>query len=339
MGIPSYFSTIKRKYAKHYNEWMTNELSTHTDCKHLYVDMNGIVHTCAQRIVRLYETYLIQTYRSLSHTQLQQLVQVQSETIFDTVLQPYIFKSIWSELQNLLDTVKPTELMFLALDGVAPRAKMEQQRQRRHRSVCDTAIEQTIYNRHQTAHLRGLLWDSNCVTPGTTFMTALATFMHSQIQHTHSNTSSTCKIHFSDTNEHGEGEHKILEHMRTYASLHEGDEPTTQNKRQSAFVLYGQDADLIMLGLAFISQHNIPFYLLRESIPSTPHHKKDNVNETVDEEMKSESVIHYCSVDDSSALFSWMIPAETLQTNIPLQYLNVVKNHFQARNIIRYSLS
>lgn len=322
MGIPSYFSTIKRKYAKHYNKWMVNELpKQQPTCKHLYVDMNGIVHTSAQRIIRMYESHIVETYQSLSHTQLQQMVQMRSDNLFNTILQPCIFKSILSELQHLLDTVQPTELMFLALDGVAPRAKMEQQRQRRHRSVCDTAIERKIYNRHKKAHLRGMLWDSNCVTPGTPFMTALATFMHSHIEQLVA--PNACKIYFSDTSEHGEGEHKIMEHMRAYASSHIPHTSTTDNEtlQPPTFVLYGQDADLIMLGLAFISQYDIQFYVLRESTSFVNIKKIDEVDNS--EETVEEIVVQKCYVDDSTALYKWTLPADKFKANTPLQYLNV----------------
>ena len=329
MGIPSYFSTIKRKYAKKYNKWMIPELPQNTCCKHLYIDMNGIVHTCGQRIVSNYEKSISQSYSSLSYTQLEQLVGTHVNTIYESVLQPFIFNMILHELQQLFDTVQPTDLMFLALDGVAPRAKMEQQRQRRHRSVNDKIVEKTIYHRHKKAYLKGLLWDSNCVTPGTSFMKELGDFLH---EHVHTlKVYGNCKIIFSDTKEHGEGEHKIMDHMRNHGTHVQQDVSKIEDKHdvQEAFVLYGQDADLIMLGLGFLSQYKTPLYLLREiQYSSCDEHTSQDEHES----KQSQTKLKTCSLDDTTALYQWK-PCSTdssteSQTNA-VQFLDIYELQLQ----------
>jgi len=52
-------------------------------------------------------------------------------------------EEVWAEIMRAIDEivhiVKPRKLILLALDGVAPRAKMNQQRARRFRSAKDAA--------------------------------------------------------------------------------------------------------------------------------------------------------------------------------------------------------
>ena len=75
---------------------------------------------------------------------------------------------------RLYKLVKPRQVLYLAVDGVAPRAKMNQQRSRRFRSAKEaeqTAAE--ILARTGTLSLENR-FDSNCITPGTDFMLKLS---------------------------------------------------------------------------------------------------------------------------------------------------------------------
>ena len=72
-------------------------------------------------------------------------------------------------LDNLLDLVQPSKLIFFALDGVAPQAKMNQQRKRRF------LVKHT--KRLDDAGCSASSFDRNAITPGTLFMLELGIFL------------------------------------------------------------------------------------------------------------------------------------------------------------------
>ena len=81
--------------------------------------------------------------------------------------------------------VRPRKLLYMAIDGVAPRAKMNQQRSRRFRAARE-AKEKEERELEENDRLRdegkedlikkkdGMVFDSNVITPGTLFMAKVA---------------------------------------------------------------------------------------------------------------------------------------------------------------------
>lgn len=77
-----------------------------------------------------------------------------------------MFIKIFNYIEHLFGKIQPKHLFFMAIDGVAPRAKMNQQRARRFRTALDVekarekAIKEGVEMPTEDA------FDSNCITPG-----------------------------------------------------------------------------------------------------------------------------------------------------------------------------
>ena len=230
MGIPSYFSHIIRSYPKIIKTWH----STYVD--NFYLDSNSIIYDAFYQ---------------------QQQQYPQQPITSDIIIQRVIKK-----INEYLDMVKPKKEVMIALDGVAPVAKLEQQRQRRYKSRF-----QTNYNQqHQPSSSSSLSspqpleeWSTAQITPGTKFMETLANQLNTYYKN-------FAHIKISSSLEVGEGEHKIFEHIR---QTHVGGKGKT--------VIYGLDADLIVLSLNHL-EYCPELYLLREAPhfdrqPATPKPK------------------------------------------------------------------
>ena len=161
--------------------------------------------------------------------------------------------------------VKPKVSVFMAIDGVAPRAKLNQQRSRRFRSAMELAEAtkgKTISSDDKApgGHSSGA-FDSNCITPGTDFMGRVSStikyFIRKKIKE--DPLWRNLKVIFSGQEVPGEGEHKIMQHIREMRN-----QPSYQPNQRHC--MYGQDADLIMLGLV---SHEPHFTLLREIVDFT----------------------------------------------------------------------
>ncbi|XP_076236219.1 5'-3' exoribonuclease pacman [Calliopsis andreniformis] len=228
MGIPKFFRYISERYpclSEMLKDYQIPEFDN------LYLDMNGIIHGC-------------------SHPN--------DNDVQFRITEEEIFKKIFYYIEILFRMIQPQKLFFLAIDGVAPRAKINQQRSRRFRAAKDAEIQEANARAKGIELPKENRFDSNCITPGTLFMAKLDKQLKYFITYKISTDKlwQKCKVIFSGSQVPGEGEHKIMDYIRYMKSQPDYD-PNTRH------CLYGLDADLIMLGLC---THEVYFTLLREEV-------------------------------------------------------------------------
>ncbi|KAI5191163.1 5'-3' exoribonuclease 4 [Nematocida sp. AWRm77] len=214
MGVPSLFRWMARKYPKTISPVKGEEVDN------LYLDLNGIIHPCCHPVNK---------------------PAPESEE--------EMFREIFKTIDYLVDLVRPKELLYIAVDGVAPRAKMNQQRERRFKSSKESATHSLSGSEGASAK-----FDPNTITPGTPFMfrlhESIVRYIESRMAEKR-NVWRRIAVVYSGCDVAGEGEHKIYDFIRAV------------RKNSTRHAICGLDADLIFLSLA---THEHSFRVLREDV-------------------------------------------------------------------------
>lgn len=176
-----------------------------------------------------YFSYVLKNHnkiiKRLNTVKLQSLLVDANSFIYDVVHETndskMIYENVYKKIKYLVVKLR-VQSVFIAFDGTAPLAKMKQQKQRRYKSYLTKKIlDQPIHN-----------FNTNVITPGTKFMKGLDDYLKPRFEKD--------GYLFSGSGEPGEGEHKLFEYLRKHP------------KRNT--VVYGLDADLIMLSLLHVKQ-------------------------------------------------------------------------------------
>ena len=210
MGILSYYKNLITTYKN-----VTSALRfLDGQINFLYFDFNGMIHPSVGKVISRYQ----ETGKKPN-----------AQT-----MEREMFTQIKKDTMEIINRVNPRFVMF-AVDGVAPRAKMVQQRTRRYMSIVDKEKKD---RRH--------IFDTNAISPGTTFMKNLSEYMNELIK----TELKDKKVLFLGQDVPAEGEHKIINFIKDFKA-----------KDKVNHVIVGLDADLIMLSMT-TGLDNI--YLMRE---------------------------------------------------------------------------
>jgi 5'-3' exonuclease len=235
MGIPYYFYVI----AKTFDDILTDVIP---ECDNLMFDFNGLIHPSCHKY---------------SKTPAKDF-------------EKGLMTAIWNDTLEIIKRVKPQKSVHIYIDGVAPIAKMNQQRKRR----------------FFKPHVEGQ-WDTNAISPATTFMTRLHASIKAHIRYS----KDSFTYYFSGSDEVGEGEHKLMKNIVAGEKT----------------LIYGMDADLIMLALF---SHTKEIYLMRENYECL---NIDALRKGILNELKNK--------------YKWNIPKEVLDDPFDLLSKQIIESY------------
>ncbi len=237
MGIPLYFRFLTQKYPN----TIIDLDKFASDINELYYDLNGLIHPACAKARKALSTSDIPIDKK------------------EELMSLEVLKKI-NEIERI---ISPKNKIELCVDGVAPLAKINQQRSRRYKSHILSTMINKVKQRHGEMTDN---WNTNAISPGTNFMNRLMEQLENFVKGKNiNNGNSECRqddeksklqYYLSSSHEPGEGEHKILKKIRDSQLDCSRDNPYHR-------VIYGLDADLIMLSLISGKKG---IYLLRESV-------------------------------------------------------------------------
>jgi 5'-3' exonuclease len=223
MGVPGFFMWLVKQYQK--KKQIVFQKVNATDeinsIDYLLIDMNCMIHP--------------ECFKTLDSITITDIDKIEAK----------MRNNIIAYLEKIIEHSMPRKGVYLAIDGVAPVAKMKQQRSRRFKSISDKELYENLRKKHNKPN--PVYWNNSAVTPGTNFMKLLNIRLLEWIKIY--SKKHKIEIIYSSCNTPAEGEHKLLQFIRT-------------NKNIYNYSIYGLDADLIFLALSEASNTHI--YLMRE---------------------------------------------------------------------------
>ena len=152
MGVPGFFLWLWKKYKNTNFVFQKENLEINDN---LLKDINNI-------------DYLLIDTNCLIHPVCFKTIDNNGEITNFNILEDKMIKNVLEYMDMIISYSKPKKGVFIAIDGVAPVAKMKQQRSRRFKSVHDRELWDKIRKKHKKPIPK--FWNNSAISPGTIFM-------------------------------------------------------------------------------------------------------------------------------------------------------------------------
>lgn len=220
MGVPGLWPFIKELFLHAIKHFQSGYGAKVTEFDYVYLDANGLLHAAAQ-IIENYgdKKRHINPYDHLTATE----------------RRLKIFERFFDNIVDVVSMIRPKKVLYIAIDGPAPRAKQNQQRERRFIAAQLRKIEEDLSGVDR--------FDSTSISPGTEFMHELSKFMYWKIRWfmQHHVDWQNVDVIYSPPTVPGEGEHKVVSYIRSLSQY---------EKDNASHCMFGPDGDLMMLTLS-----------------------------------------------------------------------------------------
>lgn len=222
MGIPGFFRWLSLRYP-HIIE--TVKMSPRNKTDFLYLDINAFFHVALRSKVKGKQIKNLSPRRMLG--------------------------KVFAEMDMAFKITDPQILVYIAMDGVAPRAKMNEQRSRRFMTQEDKKSKKKEDNKQseeksavEESQKSGFFVpvDNVSISAGTEFMQAANEAIKFYIYQRLNGRLRNIQIIFNDSSVAGEGEHKVFRFLNAQRN-----HPNYNSKHRH--VVCGGDADFIMYAL------------------------------------------------------------------------------------------
>ena len=244
MGVPGFFSwLLKNKKKLGAKNLILNNLPYKVGW--LMLDTNCLLHPCVANILEKYK---------------EGQLTIEPNKDLRTQIEQFVWEKITQCIDDMITQTEP-EYIYIGIDGVAPMGKILQQRQRRYRFLFDKKIKLNAMDTIE--ELEEMIAKTSTkpngieepviplssieLTPGTDYMERINNRMIAYVEVLKKR---NIKCIYSSYHDEGEGEHKILQYIKTNL------EPTIP------IVIYGLDADLLFLSLGLGWEYDL--YVMRE---------------------------------------------------------------------------
>lgn len=237
MGIPRFFGWVARRQSS--QGLFSSSVPDKVDS--FYFDLNALLYQVYHRVRNSEDEWSRHSATTVEE------------------MEAYLIDRILETIRDLVRWVAPRKRVYLAIDGVPPRAKMEQQRMRRYKVLWSDPVDKAFQKATEMESATGPSFDPAQWTPGTVFFERFEERVQEWVKSGQAMRGipreQEVEFTYSGAYHPGEGEHKIMMDI-----LQRGQQSDT-------VVIYGLDADLLLLCMrAWIQVPNI--YLMREDANS-----------------------------------------------------------------------